>query len=73
MTRLSECNIQALDELKKRIINPYVYGHSFRFYGIDLVLASVHQFSVYASEQPIRDINEDGVTEVTRVIIESMK
>lgn len=56
-----------------RVITPYVYGHSFRFCGIDLVLASVHQVRVYASEKPVQDINEDGVKEVTREIIESMK
>lgn len=60
MTLLSECNIQDLDDLKERVINPYVYGHSFRFCGIDLVLASVHQFRVYASEQPIRNIMRMG-------------
>lgn len=63
MTLLSECNIQDLDNLKERFINPYVYGHRFKFCGIDLVLASVHSLNVYASEQPIRDINEDGMIE----------
>ena len=72
MALLSECNIQDLDDLKERVINPYVYGHSFKFCGIDLVLASVHQVRVYASEQPIRDINEDGVKEVTREVMESV-
>ena len=66
MTLLSEYNIQDLDDLKERVISPYVYGHSFKFCGIDLVLASVHCFSVYASEQPINDIKDDVVKEVTR-------
>lgn len=69
MTLLSECNITDLDDLKERIINPYVYGHSFTFCGIDLVLASVHQFRVYASERPIQNVNEDGVKEVTREVM----
>ena len=69
MTLLSEYNIQDLDDLKERVINPYVYGHSFTFCGIDIVLASVHQFRMYASEQPIKDINEDGVKEVTREVM----
>lgn len=73
MTLLSECNIQDLDVVKEIVINPYVYGHSFKFCGIDLVLASVHQVRVYASEHPIKDINEDGVKEVTSEIIDSMK
>lgn len=73
MTLLSECNIQDLDDLKVRVITPYVYGHSFKFCGIDLVLASVHCFNVYASELPIKDINENGVKEVTREVIESVK
>ena len=73
MTLLSECNIQDLDDLKERVINPYVYGHSFKFCGIDLVIVSVHQVRVYASEHPIKDINEDGVKEVTSEIIDSMK
>lgn len=73
MTLLSEYNIQNLDDLKERVINPYVYGHSFKFCGIDLVLASVHCFGVYASEQPIKDINDDGVKEVTREVMESVK
>lgn len=69
MTLLSEYNIQDLDDLKKRVINPYVYGHSFTFCGIDLVLASVHSFNVYASELPIQNVNEDGVKEVTREVM----
>lgn len=73
MTLLSECNIQDLDDLKQRVIKPYVFGHSFKFTGIDLVLASIHSFKVYTSEQPIHDINEDGVTEVTRDVMESVK
>ena len=72
MTQLSECNIQDLDDLKERVVNPYVYGHNFKFCGIDLLLASVHKFWVYASETPIYDINEDGVKESTREIIESV-
>ena len=69
MTLLSEFNKQDLDDLKERVINPYVYGHSFTFCGIDLVLASVHQFRVYASDQMIYDINEDGVKEVTKEVV----
>lgn len=69
MTLLSECNIQDIDDLKERVIIPYVYGHSFKLCGIDLVLASVHQVRVYASEKPIKDINEDGVKDVTREIM----
>lgn len=53
MTLLSERNIQDLDDLKKRVINPYVYGHSFTFCGIDLVLVSVHQFRVFKSEEEL--------------------
>lgn len=69
MTLLSECNIQDFDDLKERVIKPYVFGHSFKFGGKDLILASIHSFNVYASELPIRDINEDGVKEVTREIM----
>lgn len=73
MTLLSECNIQDLDDLKERVINPYVFGHSFRFSGIDLILASIHSFSVYASEQPVQDVNEEGVKKVTREVMDSVK
>ena len=73
MTLLSECNIQDLDDLKEKVIKPYVFGHSFKFCGIDLVLASVHQFRVYASELPILDINEDRVKEVTKEVMESLE
>ncbi len=69
MTLLSEYNIQDLDDLKERVIMPYVFGHSFKFAGKDLILASIHSFSVYASECPIHDINEEGVKEVTREIM----
>lgn len=60
MTLLSECNIQDLDDLKERVVNPYVYGHSFKFCGIDLVLASVHQIRVYESEEAV----DDGVSDL---------
>lgn len=73
MILLSECNIQDLDDLKERVVKPYVFGHSFNFAGKDLILASIHSFSVYASELPIRDVNEDGVTEVTREVMDSVK
>lgn len=66
MVLLSEYDTQDLDDLKERIINPYVFGHSFKFGGVDLILASIHSFNVFASEQPIHDVNEDGVKEVTR-------
>lgn len=70
---LSECNIQDRDDLKERVITPYVFGHSFKFSGLDLILASIHSFIVYASELPIRDDNEDGVTDVTREVIDEVK
>lgn len=73
MTLLSEYNIQELDDLKERVIKPYVFGHSFKFSGLDLILASIHSFSVYASEQPIQGINEEGVKEVTREVMDSVK
>lgn len=72
-TLLSEYNIQDLEDLKERIITPYVYGHSFSFGGKDLILASIHNFNVYASELPIHDINEDGVKEVTREVMDEVK
>lgn len=67
MTLLSECNIQDLNELKERVINPYVYGHSFTFSGIDLVLASVHQVRVFESECLVDgtlDLGNEGIREV---------
>ncbi len=73
MTLLSECNIKDLGDLKERVIKPYVFGHSFSFVGKDLIFASIHSFSVYASEQPIHDISENGVKEVTREVMESVK
>lgn len=73
MTLLSEYNIRDLDDLKEREIKPYVFGHSFNFSGLDLILASIHSFSVYASELPIQDVCEDGVKEVTREVMESVK
>lgn len=73
MTLLSEYNVQDLESLKVRIIKPYVFGHSFNFCGIDLILASIHSFRVYASEMPIHDINEDGVKEVTREVMDEVK
>lgn len=65
--------VYGIVDLKERVIKPYVFGHSFTFSGIDLVLASVHQFRVYASDQPIQDVNEEGVKEVTREVMESVK
>lgn len=73
MVLLSEYNIQDLDDLKERIINPYVFGHSFRFSGLDLILASIHSFNVYASELPLHGVNDEGVKEVTREVMESVK
>lgn len=73
MTLLSENNISDLDDLKERVVKPYVFGHSFSFAGKDLILASIHSFSVYASELPIQDVNDEGVKEVTREIMESVK
>ena len=69
MTLLSEYNIQDLDDLKERVITPYVYGHSFTFCGIDLVLASVHQCRAYESECPVDEcvtnlIDIEGVKEI---------
>lgn len=72
MTLLSEYNIQDFVDLKQRIVSPYIFGHSFNFCGMDLALAIIHSYKVYASELPIRDVNEDGVPEVTRDVIESV-
>ena len=72
MTLLSEYNIQDLDDLKERVITPYVYGHSFTFCGIDLVLASVHQFRVYESEEAVDgslDLGNEGIREITREVM----
>lgn len=73
MTLLSECNIRDLDDLKEKVIKPYVFGHSFTFGGLGLILASIHSFSVYASELPIHDVGEEGVKEVTREVMEGVK
>lgn len=73
MTLLSELNIEDFDDMKERIIKPYVFGHSFSFGEKDLILASIHSFSVYASEKPVHDINEEGVKEVTREVMYSVK
>lgn len=76
MTQLSEYNIQYLDDLKERVIHPYVYGHSFKFGGIDLVMASVHCFKVYESECPVDgflNLGYEGIREVTRKVMESVK
>lgn len=70
---LSEYNIQALDDLMERVIKPYVYGHSFPFCGKDLILASIHSFSVFTSELPIQGVNEDGVKEMTREVMDEVK
>lgn len=59
--------------MKERVINPYVYGHSFKFAGKDLILASIHSFNVYASDMPIQDVSEDGVKEVTREVMDEVK
>ena len=69
MTLLSECNIQDLDDLKERVIKPYVLGHSFTFAGRNLILASIHIFIVFSSKMPIHDVYEDGVKEVTREVM----
>lgn len=61
------------NDLKERFINPYVFGHSFSFGRKDLILASIYSFSVYASEFPIQDVNEDGVKEETREVMEEVK
>lgn len=81
MTLLSECNIQDIDDLKERVINPYVFGHSFKFCGIDLVLASVHQFRAYESEEAISDslqsvrfdVLDSVMKDVTKEIMERIK
>lgn len=72
MTLLSEYNIQDLDDLKERVINPYVYGHSFTFGGLDLILASIHSFSVFASEVPVEgslELGISGMREITREVM----
>ena len=51
---------------KSGFLDFYIPGSRFQFC---LVLASVHQFKVYASEQPIQNVNEGGVKEVTREVM----
>lgn len=58
--------------MKERVINPYVYGHSFTFCGIDLVLASVHSVGVYESEEVVGgslDLGNEGIMEITREVM----
>lgn len=72
MTLLSECNIQDLDDLKERVVKPYVFGHSFKFCGLDLILASIHKFSVYESEVAVEgslELGISGMREISREVM----
>ncbi len=58
--------------MKERVIKPYVFGHSFKFGGLDLILASIHSFNVYASELPVEgslELGISGMREITREVM----
>ena len=63
---LAETNITDIEDMRKRIVNPYIFGHSFKFQGIDVILASIHSLKIYESEDAI-------TTETINNTIDSIK
>lgn len=75
-TILSELNITDKNELCKDIVMPYVHGHSFKFNDTQLMLHSIHSFTVFASEGLIvseTDIASLNVVDITTQVIEEVK
>lgn len=54
---LTETNITDIEDMRKRIVDPYAYGHSFKFQGVDILLASIHSFKIYESASAIETID----------------
>lgn len=50
---LTETNITDIEDMRKRIVDPYTFGHSFKIQGVDILLASIHSFKIYESESAI--------------------
>lgn len=46
--------------MRKRIVDPYTFGHSFKFQGIDLLIASIHSFKIFQSETAIATAGVDA-------------
>lgn len=75
---LTEANITDIDDMRKRIVDPYTFGHSFNFQGIDILLASIHSFNIYESETAINIVDVDAAldsiqTDIVEVTQEFVK